>query len=85
MAGGQPYESLIQTVADRPGHDRRYAMDITKISQELGWRPKQSLESGLLKTAAWYVDHPEWAAAIQEKAEYAGWLKRNYADRGGQK
>lgn len=85
MAGGQSYESLIQYVKDRPGHDRRYAMDIQKISAELGWQPRQSLETGLLKTVSWYVDHPEWIKAVREKADYAGWLEQNYANRGGQK
>ncbi|RPJ38341.1 MAG: dTDP-glucose 4,6-dehydratase, partial [Chloroflexi bacterium] len=82
---GQAYDSLIQYVKDRPGHDRRYAMDITKISQELGWLPKQSLETGLLKTVKWYLDHPAWVEAIRSKTDYAGWMERNYANRGGQK
>jgi dTDP-glucose 4,6-dehydratase len=80
---GQPYESLIQYVKDRPGHDRRYAMDITKISSELGWQPRQSLETGMLKTVQWYLDHPEWIEAVQSRKEYSGWLERNYANRGG--
>ena len=51
------YANLISYVKDRPGHDRRYAMDSTKIRRELGWKPKESFESGLAKTVRWYVDH----------------------------
>jgi len=80
---GMPYESQIQYVKDRPGHDRRYAMDIHKISTELGWQPKESLHSGLLKTVEWYLNHPDWASAIGSKQDYTGWLERNYANRGG--
>ncbi len=82
---GQPHESLIQYVKDRPGHDRRYAMDIRKIGAELGWRPKQSLQSGLLKTVQWYLDHPEWVKTVQARGDYAGWIAKNYANRGGEK
>jgi dTDP-glucose 4,6-dehydratase len=84
-ADGKPYESLMQYVKDRPGHDRRYAMDIRKISTELGWRPKQSLETGMLKTVTWYLDHPEWIDAVRSKTDFSGWMDRNYANRGGQK
>jgi dTDP-glucose 4,6-dehydratase len=80
-----PYESLIQYVADRPGHDRRYAMDITKINNELGWAPRQTLASGLLKTVDWYLSHPEWAEAIRQQQDYQGWLAKNYELRGGAK
>lgn len=82
---GQPHESLIQYVKDRPGHDRRYAMDIRKIGAELGWRPKQSLQSGLLKTVQWYLDHPEWVKTVQARGDYAGWIAKNYVNRGGEK
>jgi dTDP-glucose 4,6-dehydratase len=79
-----PHASLIQYVPDRPGHDRRYAMNIEKIKSELGWRPAQSLESGLLKTVDWYLAHPEWVDAIRKQTDYQRWLERNYAERGGQ-
>jgi dTDP-glucose 4,6-dehydratase len=79
---GRPYTSLIQFVADRPGHDHRYAMNIEKISQELGWRPRQSLESGLRKTVAWYLEHPQWLKSIRSRGDYAEWIERNYANRG---
>jgi dTDP-glucose 4,6-dehydratase len=80
---GRPYADLVQFVQDRPGHDRRYAMDIRKIRQELGWQPAESLESGLRKTVAWYLGHPEWVATVRSQKDYAGWLEKNYANRGG--
>jgi dTDP-glucose 4,6-dehydratase len=80
-----PHVSLMQSVPDRPGHDRRYAMDITKIRRELGWQPRQSLASGLLKTVEWYINHPEWVEVIQKQGDYKGWLQRNYDRRGEQK
>jgi dTDP-glucose 4,6-dehydratase len=58
--GAKPARELITFVADRPGHDARYAMDITKISGELGWQPRETFESGLRKTVAWYLANPEW-------------------------
>jgi dTDP-glucose 4,6-dehydratase len=79
-----PHASLVRFVTDRPGHDRRYAMDIRKIEQELDWRPTQSLHSGLLKTVTWYLDHPEWVSAVLNHSEYGSWLDRNYANRGGE-
>lgn len=80
-----PHVSLMQPVPDRPGHDRRYAMDITKVRRELGWQPRQSLVSGLLKTVEWYINHPEWVEVIQKQSDYKGWLQRNYDRRGEQK
>lgn len=76
-----PHKNLIRFVTDRPGHDRRYAMDIRKIHDELGWAPKETLTSGLLKTVKWYLDHPDWVAAIRNKTDYLAWLSRNYGDR----
>jgi dTDP-glucose 4,6-dehydratase len=58
-------------------------MDITKISTELGWQPRQSLASGLLHTVEWYLSHPDWIEAIRKQHDYQGWLTRNYAGRGG--
>jgi dTDP-glucose 4,6-dehydratase len=69
-------------VTDRLGHDRRYAIDITRASQELGWQPRHSLASGLLKTVEWYLSHPDWIDAIRKQQEFQGWLSRNYAGRG---
>lgn len=77
-----PHESLIKFVPDRPGHDRRYAMDIRKISTELGWEPKQSLTTGLLKTVEWYLSNKEWIEKIRIQKDYQQWLDKNYAKRG---
>ena len=59
-----PCSSLIRFVTDRPGHDRRYAMDISKIKTELGWRPRIGFDEGLRATVRWYLDHPEWVEAV---------------------
>lgn len=77
-----PHDRLITHVPDRPGHDRRYAMDITKIRAELGWVPHHDLESGLRETVKWYLEHPEWVKAILEQNDYQGWLDKNYTERG---
>lgn len=74
-------QELIQFVKDRPGHDRRYAMDSRKISRELGWKPRYNLESGLRETVEWYLGHPEWVAAIRKQSEYQVWLNKNYDKR----
>jgi dTDP-glucose 4,6-dehydratase len=76
-----PHAQLIQHVSDRPGHDRRYAMDITKIKNELGWQPRQSLKSGLLKTVQWYLNNPDWVEAIRHQQEYQSWVEKNYVTR----
>ena len=78
-----PHAGLIQYVADRPGHDRRYAMEITKIKRELGWVPRRSLESGLVDTVKWYLTSTDWIEHVHEKSDYQQWLERNYAQRGG--
>ncbi len=83
--GGQSYRSLIQFVTDRPGHDRRYAMNIHKIQSELGWQPRESIESGLRKTVAWYLEHPQWVEAIRSRGGYQNWLDKNYGNRGEKK
>jgi dTDP-glucose 4,6-dehydratase len=62
---GFDYASLITFVTDRLGHDRRYAIDATKIQRELGWQPQENFESGLLKTIQWYLDHPEWIFQVR--------------------
>ena len=76
-----PHSQLIDFVADRPGHDRRYAMDITKIQHNLGWQPKETLTSGLLKTVSWYLQNPDWVNSIRQKPDYQEWLARNYENR----
>lgn len=78
------YLSLIVHVPDRPGHDRRYAMNIKKIHAELGWSPKHNLESGLRETIRWYLDNPEWVKNFFAQNEYDEWLDANYLDRGAQ-
>jgi dTDP-glucose 4,6-dehydratase len=78
----KPHESLIQFVADRPGHDRRYAMDITKIGSDLGWEPRQWLESGLQHTISWYLENQDWIEAVQKGSDYEQWISKNYQQRG---
>ena len=78
---GEPHAGQIRFVTDRPGHDWRYAMNIDKIERELGWRPRQSLRDGLLKTVTWYLDHPEWIAAVLQSGDFTGWVERNYTRR----
>jgi len=77
-----PHQSLIKYVQDRPGHDRRYDMDISKIRREIGWQPSQSLASGLAKTIHWYLEHPEWIDIIRQRQDYQSWMSRNYTQRG---
>jgi dTDP-glucose 4,6-dehydratase len=77
-ADGQPYRSQITYVKDRPGHDRRYAIDARKLERELGWKPAETFESGIRKTVAWYLDHPEWVAHVQTGA-YREWVLTQYA------
>jgi dTDP-glucose 4,6-dehydratase len=76
-----PHSQLIQFVADRPGHDRRYAIDSTKIKDELGWQPRCSLGMGLQQTVEWYVSHPEWVEAIRKQGDYRSWMEKNYQQR----
>jgi len=78
-----PHIKLVRHVTDRPGHDRRYAMDIRKIQNELGWEPAQSIGTGLEETVRWYLEHPEWVEAIRKQQDYQGWLQSNYSKRGG--
>jgi dTDP-glucose 4,6-dehydratase len=72
-----PHESLIKFVKDRPGHDRRYAIDFSKIQNELGWFPKETLETGLQKTVQWYLENPEWVRSVQT-GEYRKWIEKQY-------
>jgi dTDP-glucose 4,6-dehydratase len=74
------YTSLITLVKDRPGHDRRYAMDARKIGRELRWKPKEKFETGLRRTVAWYLDHMDWVESVTSGA-YRDWVELNYADR----
>lgn len=83
-AAVMPHAALIKYVADRPGHDRRYDMNIEKIQHELGWQPCQSLRSGLLNTVKWYLDHPEWLENVHKQSDIQSWLEKNYGQRGGE-
>ncbi|MFM7483062.1 MAG: dTDP-glucose 4,6-dehydratase, partial [Burkholderiaceae bacterium] len=76
----QSYKTQIQFVTDRPGHDRRYAIDARKIERELGWRPQETFETGLRKTVQWYLDHQDWVRKVQS-GEYQQWMSTNYAQR----
>ena len=77
-ADGRPYQSQISYVTDRPGHDRRYAIDARKIEQELGWKPAETFDSGIRKTVQWYLTHPDWVAQVQSGG-YRDWVQTNYA------
>lgn len=74
---GRSYESLITYIKDRPGHDRRYAIDCTKIEKELGWKPEENFKSGMLKTVRWYLANEEWVSLITTGA-YRDWIALNY-------
>jgi dTDP-glucose 4,6-dehydratase len=74
------YRDLITFVTDRPGHDRRYAIDCSKIQKELGWTPEETFATGLRKTIQWYLDNPEWVERVRS-GEYQNWVKANYDNR----
>jgi dTDP-glucose 4,6-dehydratase len=73
----RPHAALITFVKDRPGHDRRYAIDCAKIRGELGWQPQETFQSGLLKTVRWYLSHQEWVSSVQTGA-YREWIRYQY-------
>jgi len=75
---GKPYAEQISYVTDRPGHDRRYAIDARKLEAELGWKPAETFESGIRKTVEWYLANPEWVANVQSGA-YKDWVSKQYA------
>ncbi|ELY2589586.1 dTDP-glucose 4,6-dehydratase [Cronobacter sakazakii] len=74
------YREQITYIADRPGHDRRYAIDADKISRELGWRPQETFESGIRKTVHWYLNNEEWVENVKSGA-YKNWIEQNYGAR----
>ncbi len=78
----RPHSKLLKFVEDRPGHDRRYAIDLTKTRTELGWQPRESLTTGLHKTVTWYLANPTWIETIQRQNNYQEWLQNNYQQRG---
>uniref|UniRef100_Q47GN8 dTDP-glucose 4,6-dehydratase n=1 Tax=Dechloromonas aromatica (strain RCB) TaxID=159087 RepID=Q47GN8_DECAR len=77
---GKPYKELITYVTDRPGHDRRYAIDATKIERELGWKPDETFETGIRKTVQWYLDHQDWVENVTS-GNYRQWVNQNYGAR----
>lgn len=77
QANNQPYETLITFVKDRPGHDLRYAIDASKIKQDLGWIPEESFETGIRKTVEWYLSNQNWVKNVQS-GEYKNWVKQQY-------
>jgi dTDP-glucose 4,6-dehydratase len=80
-ADGVSYATQITYVADRPGHDRRYAIDARKIERELGWKPAETFETGIRKTVQWYLSNPEWVANVQSGA-YREWVSAQYGANG---
>jgi dTDP-glucose 4,6-dehydratase len=72
LPGGAPHARLITPVTDRPGHDRRYAIDPTRISTELGWQPRHNFEEGLAATVDWYLANHKWCTAVRDRAGYSG-------------
>ncbi|MBU1425686.1 MAG: dTDP-glucose 4,6-dehydratase [Gammaproteobacteria bacterium] len=77
---GAPHTQLITYVADRPGHDKRYAIDANKIANDLGWKPQETFETGLRKTVEWYLANDDWVKGVTS-GEYQKWMKQNYGDR----
>lgn len=74
---GKGYADQITFVKDRPGHDRRYAIDASKVERELGWKPQETFETGIRKTVAWYLDHQSWVANVTSGA-YRNWIDKQY-------
>jgi dTDP-glucose 4,6-dehydratase len=79
-AGAEPRRDLLTYVQDRPGHDRRYAIDARKITRELGWKPAEEFEGGLRKTVRWYLENGDWVSSVRTGA-YRDWIAKNYAER----
>ena len=77
-ADGQSYKTQITFVQDRPGHDRRYAIDARKLEKELGWKPQETFETGIRKTVQWYLDNQEWVSHVTS-GEYRAWVETHYA------
>ena len=77
-ADGASYRNQIAFVTDRPGHDRRYAIDAGKLANELGWRPAQTFESGIRSTVQWFLDNPEWVSQVVS-GQYRDWIAQHYS------
>ena len=80
-ADGQSYTAQITYITDRPGHDRRYAIDARKIERELGWKPAETFDTGIRKTVQWYLENADWVAQVQTGA-YRDWVQTQYAGAG---
>ena len=76
---GASYAAQITYVKDRPGHDRRYAIDATKLERELGWKPAETFETGIQKTVQWYLDNQEWTEGVLS-GSYRDWVKKHYSE-----
>jgi dTDP-glucose 4,6-dehydratase len=76
-AAGKPYQTLITHVKDRLGHDRRYAIDDSKIAGELAWRPAVAFEQGIRQTVEWYLANPEWVESVTS-GSYRHWIEKQY-------
>jgi len=79
LAPGRDYAKQVMFVTDRPGHDRRYAIDARKIRREIGWQPAETFASGMRRTLAWYLDNPQWLADVMS-GEYRQWIARHYSE-----
>ena len=77
-ADRKSYAEQMTFVTDRPGHDRRYAMDARKLERELGWKPAETFETGIRKTVQWYLDNPQWVASVQS-GSYRDWVQKHYS------
>ena len=74
---GESYRSLVSFVKDRPGHDRRYAINASKIERELGWKASETVETGIRKTVSWYLENQDWVAGIVS-GDYRNWIRKQY-------
>lgn len=77
----ESHRRLIQFVADRPGHDRRYAMNFDKLARQMGWQPRHDLKSGLRATVRWYLENPAWVEKIRQQSDIQQWMQKNYNER----
>jgi len=77
---GKHYNEQITYVTDRPGHDRRYAIDARKLERELGWKPAETFETGIRKTVQWYLENQAWVESVQS-GNYREWVEKNYTER----
>ena len=76
-SNGKSYKEQITYINDRPGHDRRYAIDATKLERELGWKPQETFETGLRKTVEWFLENQDWVSHVVS-GEYQLWSKKHY-------